>query len=68
LRINSESINTNASKGELERRSLTSHEIDAVLAALTAYLYMKNETETLGNKEDGYVIVPKRQCWRKLQI
>jgi predicted nuclease with RNAse H fold len=55
-------------KGELERKRLTSHEIDAALAALTAYLYMKNETETLGNEEEGYIIVPKRQDWRKLRI
>jgi predicted nuclease with RNAse H fold len=55
-------------KGELERKRLTSHEIDAALAALTAYLYMKNETETLGNEEEGYIIVPKRQDWRKLQV
>jgi predicted nuclease with RNAse H fold len=54
--------------GTLAKCTLTSHEIDATIAALTAYLYTKSATEALGNKEEGYITVPKRQDWRKLQI
>lgn len=55
-------------KGNLTKDILTSHEIDAIIAALTAYLYTKNETEALGNKDEGYIIIPERQDWRKLHI
>ena len=49
-------------------RVLKSHEIDAVTAALTAYLHMKNQTEAIGDAEEGYIIIPKKQDWRTLQI
>jgi predicted nuclease with RNAse H fold len=55
-------------QGHFQVRTLTSHEIDAALAALTAYLYMSNQTEALGDKEEGYIIIPKKQHWRTLQI
>ena len=55
-------------EGDLKVRTLTPHEIDAVIAALTAYLYMRNQTEALGDEEEGYIIIPKKQDWRTLQI
>jgi predicted nuclease with RNAse H fold len=55
-------------EGDLKARTLTSHEIDAVIAALTACLYMRNQTEALGDKEEGCIIIPKKQDWRTLQI
>ncbi|MEM2148182.1 MAG: DUF429 domain-containing protein, partial [Candidatus Bathyarchaeia archaeon] len=55
-------------EGTLKERTLSPHEIDAVTAALTAYLYMKGETEALGNNEEGYIIIPKRQNWRNIKI
>lgn len=55
-------------EGELELRPFASHEIDAVIAALTAYLYMKNQTEALGDEKEGYIIVPKRKYWRTLEL
>ena len=55
-------------EGDLKVRTLTPHEVDAVIAALTAYLYMRNQTEALGDEEEGYIIVPKKQDWRTLQI
>lgn len=55
-------------KGDLEGYALTSHEIDAVIAALTAHLYTKGETEALGDEKEGFIIVPKRKDWRKLEI
>lgn len=55
-------------EGDLEKRSLMSHEIDAVVAALTAYLYMKRKTRAFGDRKEGYIIVPKKQDWRKLRL
>jgi predicted nuclease with RNAse H fold len=55
-------------EGDIKGRVLTSHEVDAVTAALTAYLHMKSRTEALGDEEEGYIIVPKKQDWRTLQI
>ncbi|NWG11816.1 hypothetical protein HXY33_08760 [Candidatus Bathyarchaeota archaeon] len=53
---------------DLLKRALASHEIDAVTATLTAYLYTQNKTEALGDEEGGYIIIPKQQDWRKLQV
>jgi predicted nuclease with RNAse H fold len=55
-------------EGDLKLRALKSHEIDAVTAALTAYLYTKNQAEAIGDGEEGYIIIPKKQDWRTLQI
>ena len=55
-------------KGELERRPLVTHEIDAITAALTAYLYLKNQTESVGNPQEGYIILPREIDWRTLTI
>lgn len=46
----------------------TIHELDAAIAALTAQLYLKGLTELFGDEDEGYVIVPKRQNWRDLEI
>jgi len=54
-------------EGALEAQLMTSHEIDAILAALTAYLHIKNLTEALGDEKEGYIIVPKKQEWRTLK-
>ncbi len=53
---------------DLAVRTLTPHEIDAITAALTAYLHMQNQTETIGDEQEGCIIIPKRQEWRALQI
>ncbi|MGC8895240.1 MAG: DUF429 domain-containing protein [Candidatus Bathyarchaeia archaeon] len=55
-------------KGDIETPHLTPHEIDAVTAALTAYLQIQNQTESIGDEEEGYIIVPKRLNWRTLKI
>ena len=55
-------------EGDFKVRTLTPHEIDAVIAALTAYLYMRNQTEALGDEKEGFIIIPKKQDWRTLQI
>ncbi|MEM3696070.1 MAG: DUF429 domain-containing protein [Candidatus Bathyarchaeia archaeon] len=55
-------------EGDIKTRPLTSHEIDAVTAALTAYLHMQNLTEAIGDAEEGFIIVPKKMDWRTLKI
>lgn len=55
-------------EGSLKLRALKPHEIDAATAALTAYFHIKGLTEALGNKEEGYVIIPKKQDWRNIRI
>lgn len=55
-------------KGDLETRILSSHELDAITAALTAELYLKNQTEQIGDEQEGYVVVPKKGDWRILKI
>lgn len=54
--------------GTLEERRLTSHELDAVTAALTGYFHMQGLTEAIGEEEEGYVIVPKKLDWRGIKI
>lgn len=55
-------------KGDLETRILTSHEIDAVTAALTGYLYLQEKTELIGDGEEGYIVVPTKGDWRRLKL
>ncbi len=55
-------------EGDIKTRTLTSHELDAVIAALTAYLYTHNKTEAIGDTAEGYIIVPKKQDWRTIRI
>jgi predicted nuclease with RNAse H fold len=35
------------------------HELDAVLVAYIAYLHQKGSTISVGNKEDGFIILPR---------
>jgi predicted nuclease with RNAse H fold len=55
-------------EGDFKVRALTSHESDAVLAALTAYLHIKKQTEALGDEEEGYIIIPQKQEWRTIKL
>ena len=54
-------------KGDMVTRVLTSHEIDAVTAALTGYLYLQEKTELIGD-EEGYIVVPTKVDWRRLRL
>jgi len=54
-------------EGDLKVLILTPHELDAITAALTAYLHIQNRTEAVGD-EEGYIIIPKKQNWRTFQI
>lgn len=49
-------------------REMTSHEIDATIAALTAYLHKQGLTEVIGDSEEGFIIIPKRIDWRKIKL
>jgi predicted nuclease with RNAse H fold len=53
-------------RGELGTRPLVNHEIDAVAAALTVALHLKNQTEAIGDEEADCIIVPKKRDWRTL--
>jgi predicted nuclease with RNAse H fold len=55
-------------EGDLKIRTLTSHEIDAVTAALTGHLYIEGKTELIGDEKEGYIIVPSKRDWRKLRL
>ncbi|MEM3726315.1 MAG: DUF429 domain-containing protein [Candidatus Bathyarchaeia archaeon] len=55
-------------KGDIEAHPLTMHEIDAITAALTGYLYIKNKTEAIGDMDEGYITVPKKCDWKVLKI
>jgi predicted nuclease with RNAse H fold len=54
--------------GSLSEHRLTPHEIDAITAALTGYLHMEGLTESVGDHEEGYIIVPIKQDWREIRL
>ena len=54
-------------EGDPKTHGLTPHKIDAVTAALTAHLHLQGKTEQIGN-QDGYIVVPIKTHWRKLQL
>jgi len=55
-------------RGDLEVRTQSPHEIDAVVAALTAHLYLQGQTESMGNEDEGHIIIARKQDWRNLKI
>jgi predicted nuclease with RNAse H fold len=44
------------------------HEIDAVTAALTGYIYLQGKTQLIGNEREGYIAVQIEHNWRKMQL
>lgn len=55
-------------EGDLKTRTLTPHETDAVTAALTGHLHLKGKTELIGDNKEGYIVVPIKSNWRKMQL
>jgi len=55
-------------EGNITSYALNPHEIDAVTAALTAYLHIQGRAEILGDEEEGYVAIPKKQNWRNIRL
>jgi predicted nuclease with RNAse H fold len=60
-----ENLKTLGLKGEVEKRPLATHEIDAVTAALTATMHLAKQTEQVGD-EKACIIVPRKMNWRTL--
>jgi predicted nuclease with RNAse H fold len=54
-------------RGDLEKRMLTPHEIDAVTAAFTAHLYMEGKAKLVGEPKEGYIVVPLENDWKRLK-
>jgi len=54
--------------GDVKARTLTPHEIDAASAALTGYLHLKQKTELIGNRIEGYIVVPTKSDWRHIKL
>ena len=46
-------------KGEILKRNFTEDELDAVIAALTGYLNLKNQTKLIGEPNEGQIVIPK---------
>lgn len=55
-------------KEEITRRFLTNREIDAATATLTVYLHSTHQTGAIGDKEEGYVIIPNGMDWRTIRL
>jgi predicted nuclease with RNAse H fold len=53
-------------KGEIETRPLATHEIDAVIAALTVVLHLQGQTDLIGDDKEGYISIPKKRNWKTL--
>lgn len=48
-------------------KEFTRHEIDAILAAVTAYLHLIGKTEAIGD-EEGDIVVPEPANWRDVHV
>lgn len=46
-------------KGDVEKRFLCKDELDAIFAAITAYLHFSNSTELVGDDDSGMIVIPK---------
>jgi len=54
--------------GDFQKTQLTTHEIDAMTAALTANLHIQGVTESVGDTNEGFIIIPVRKPWWKIQL
>ncbi len=54
--------------GDFQKTQLTTHEIDAMTAALTANLHIQGVTESIGDTNEGFIIIPVRKPWWKIQL
>jgi predicted nuclease with RNAse H fold len=55
-------------EGDVKVCTSASHEIDAVTAALTAYLHLKKQTKALGDEEEGCIVIPEKRDWRTIKL
>jgi len=54
--------------GDFQQKQLTPHEIDAMTAALTANLHLQGITESLGDVDEGFIIIPVRKPWWRIRL
>jgi len=55
-------------EGDIRTRTLSPHELDAAIAALTGYLHLNGKTQSIGNAEEGYIVIPIESDWRNIQL
>lgn len=44
---------------KIETRNCTKHELDAVISALTGFLYLNGLCDSIGSEREGVIVVPK---------
>lgn len=49
----------------LDRQHATEHQLDAIVCALTATLWLQGRTRTVGLPEEGLMTIPDVECWRR---
>jgi len=55
-------------RGDITKRALTPHEMNATTAVLTGCLHLKQKTELIGDRREGYIVVPLKADWRHLKL
>ena len=53
--------------GEFMNGRNSHDELDAITSALVGYFYLADEYEALGNREEGYLIIPEMNTGRTCQ-
>jgi len=51
--------------GDWEKRPLSPHESDAIIAVITVHLHVRGKTEDFGEQKEGFIIVPLPMHWSK---
>ena len=49
-------------KGEVEKKAVSDHELDAVTSALVGLLYLENNYVAIGDPEEMLMILPKAKA------
>jgi predicted nuclease with RNAse H fold len=49
---------------KIERRELTHDELDAITAAYTGYLHLKGMSVSLGNEDEGTIVIPHPKLFK----
>ena len=52
-------------KGDIEKKTISDHELDAVISALVGLLYLKDTYVAIGNPEEILMILPKTKIEKK---
>ncbi len=50
------------------REKISIHEIDALTAALVAYLHLLRRTVSYGDKEEGFIVMPKKREYFEILV